>query len=111
MTTSQAIKLLEELTSDEIAGDYEANTGAVIMERFCELDPGAMPAVLVAGHGPFSWGSTPEAAVENAEALEIAAVLAERTLLINPDAQPLSQAQLDKHFLRKHGPGAYYGQK
>ena len=70
-----------------------------------------MPAVLVAGHGPFAWGPTVEKAVEYAVALEIVATLAIETLRISPKPQPLSQAQLDKHFFRKHGPGAYYGQE
>jgi L-ribulose-5-phosphate 4-epimerase len=105
------VPIARELTKDEIADAYEANTGLVIIERFAELDPGEMPAVLVAGHGPFAWGPTVEKAVENAVALEIVAQLAIETLRISPDPQPLSQAQLDKHFLRKHGPGAYYGQE
>jgi len=105
------IPITRELTADEIADDYEANTGTVIVERFAELDPAAMPAVLVAGHGPFAWGPTVEKAVENGVALEIVARLAIETLRINADAQPLSQAQLNKHFFRKHGPGAYYGQE
>lgn len=105
------IPITRELTAEEIADDYEANTGAVSVERFADLDPAAMPAVLVAGHGPFAWGPTVEKAVENGVALEIVARLAIETLRINPDAQPLSQAQLNKHFFRKHGPGAYYGQE
>ena len=105
------VPITRELTAEEIADAYEANTGAAIVERFAGLDPAAMPAVLVAGHGPFAWGGTPEEAVNNAEALEMVAALAERTLAINTDAPLLSQAQLDKHFLRKHGPGACYGQE
>jgi len=105
-----AIPVTRELTAEEIADDYEANTGAVIVERFARLDPASMPAALVAGHGPFAWGPTVEKAVENGVALEIVARLASETLRVNPDAPPLSQAQLDKHFFRKHGPDAYYGQ-
>jgi len=105
------VPITRELTTEEIADAYEANTGEVIVERFADLDPGEMPAVLVAGHGPFAWGPTVEKAVENAVALEIVARLAIETLRISPRPQPLSQAQLDKHFFRKHGPGAYYGQE
>ena len=106
-----AIPITRELSPDEIADAYEANTGAVIVERFAEIDPGHMPAVLVAGHGPFAWGPTVAKAVENAVALEIVARLAIETVRVSPDPQPLSQAQLDKHFFRKHGPEAYYGQE
>ena len=105
------VPVTRELTADEIAGDYEANTGVVIVERFAQLDPGHIPAALVGGHGPFTWGPTVEAAVESAVALEIVARLACETLRINADAQPLSPAQLDQHFFRKHGPDASYGQK
>ena len=105
------VPVTRELTTDEIAGDYEANTGGVIVERFAEIDPGHIPAALVGGHGPFAWGPTVEAAVESAVALEIVARLACETLRINADAQPLSPAQLDQHFFRKHGPDASYGQK
>ncbi|MHC4984591.1 MAG: class II aldolase/adducin family protein, partial [Planctomycetota bacterium] len=105
------IPVTRELTADEIAGDYEANTGAVIVERFADFDPAHMPAVLVAGHGPFVWGPTVEIAVENAAALEIVARLATETLRIRPDSQSLSHAQLDQHFFRKHGPDATYGQE
>ena len=104
------VPVTRELTADEIAGDYEANTGAVIVERFADSDPGHMPAVLVAGHGPFAWGPTVEIAVENAAALETAARMASDTLAIRSDAQSLSPAQLDQHFFRKHGPDATYGQ-
>jgi len=106
-----AVPITRELSPEEIADAYEANTGLVIIERFAEIDAGEMPAVLVAGHGPFAWGPTVEKAVENAVALEIVAQLAIETLCISPKPQPLSQAQLDKHFFRKHGPGAYYGQE
>ena len=99
------------LTADEIQGDYEANTGKVIVERFAGIDPLHVCAVLTAGHGPFTWGPTPLRAVENAMILEHLADLALATLTINPSAQPLPQVLLDKHFLRKHGPDAYYGQK
>lgn len=99
------------LTDDEIATDYEANTGHVIVERFGGLDPLHSPGVLVASHAPFAWGATVEKAVENAVVLEHLARLASETLRVAPDAAPMQQTLLDKHFLRKHGPGAYYGQK
>jgi L-ribulose-5-phosphate 4-epimerase len=95
----------------EIRRDYEANTGRVIVETFRKLDPLQHPAVLVASHGPFTWGKDVEAAVHNAEVLEFVARLASETLRINPKTKPMQSALLDKHFLRKHGPNAYYGQK
>lgn len=98
------------MTSEEIGNAYEWETGNIIVERFRELNPEQMSAVLVHGHGPFTWGPSGAKAVENAFALEIVAEMARKALQINPDAQPISQALLDKHFLRKHGPGAYYGQ-
>jgi L-ribulose-5-phosphate 4-epimerase len=100
------------LTPGEIRGDYEANTGHVIVETFREdgLDPRQHPAVLVACHGPFTWGKDAADAVHKAVALEFIARLATETLRINPRANPMSSVLLDKHFLRKHGPGAYYGQ-
>ena len=76
-----------------------------------ELDPAALPAVLVKNHGPFAWGKDAEEAVHNAVVLEEVAMMALHTELLRPDAAPMSQALLDRHFLRKHGPGAYYGQK
>ena len=86
--------------------------GAVIVECFRErgLDPAAVPGVLVAGHGPFSWGPSPRKAVENAIALESTAHMALNTLCINPGAPGIDRVLLDKHYLRKHGAGAYYGQ-
>ncbi|MGO9476884.1 MAG: L-ribulose-5-phosphate 4-epimerase AraD [Limisphaerales bacterium] len=99
------------LTAKEIQTDYEANTGQVIVETFRKLDPMQHPAVLVASHGPFTWGKTVAAAVHNAAVLEFVARLASETLRINPKTKPMPSALLDKHFLRKHGPEAYYGQK
>jgi L-ribulose-5-phosphate 4-epimerase len=99
------------LTDAEVQADYEHNTGKVILERFKGLSPVHLPGVLVAGHGPFAWGASPAAAVENAIVMEHLAEMATATLRIDPHAGPLPQAMLDKHFLRKHGPGAYYGQK
>ena len=101
------------LRDDEVLDAYEHRTGVVIVECFRErgLDPAAMPAVLVAGHGPFAWGASPRKAVENAVALEATAQMALDTLRINPDAPGISRTLLDKHYLRKHGTGAYYGQR
>jgi L-ribulose-5-phosphate 4-epimerase len=97
----------------EIKKDYEANTGDVIVETFKKLkfDPMQHPAVLVASHGPFTWGKDVADAVHNAGVLEFIAQLASETLKINPKLKPMQLVLLDKHFLRKHGPGAYYGQK
>jgi L-ribulose-5-phosphate 4-epimerase len=102
-----------KLKPDEIKKDYEANTGEVIVEAFKKLkfDPMQHPAVLVASHGPFIWGKDVADAVHNAAVLEFIAQLASKTLKINPKLKPMQLVLLDKHFLRKHGPGAYYGQK
>jgi L-ribulose-5-phosphate 4-epimerase len=99
------------MTPREIKSDYEANTGQVIAETFRKLDPMQHPAVLVAGHGPFTWGKDVKAAVHNAAVLEFVARLAGETLRINPKTKPMESALLNKHFLRKHGTNAYYGQK
>jgi L-ribulose-5-phosphate 4-epimerase len=99
------------LTPQEIRTDYEANTGHVIVERFNRLDPMQHPAVLVASHGPFAWGADAHDAVHHAGVLEFVARLASETLRLNPKLSPMQPALLDKHFLRKHGSGAYYGQK
>ena len=106
------VPVTRRLRREEIEGAYEHNTGIVIVERFREgsVDPAEIPGVLVAGHGPFAWGPTPSKAVENAVVLESVAEMALNTYRLNPDAQPIEQALLDRHFLRKHGPGAYYGQ-
>lgn len=98
------------LTDAEIESEYELNTGNVIIETFQNLDPDAIPAVLVKNHGPFVWGKDAKDAVHNAVVLEEVAKMAARMLRLNPDAQPVPQALLDKHFLRKHGKNAYYGQ-
>jgi L-ribulose-5-phosphate 4-epimerase len=98
------------LTPVEIRSDYEANTGHVIVERFRKLDPRQHPAVLVASHGPFTWGKDVADAVHNAVVLEFVARLASETLRINPRLQSMQSALLGKHFLRKHGPAASYGQ-
>ena len=99
-----------KLLPREIKSDYELNTGRVIVERFNRLDPLHHPAVLVANHGPFTWGKTLEDAVHNAAVLEFVARLASETLRINPVARPATTQLVEKHFRRKHGPDAYYGQ-
>ena len=93
------------------ATDYEGNTGRVIIERFAGLDPLAMPAVLVAGHAPFTWGKTAADSVHNAVALDAVAEMALGTWQLDPNASPLEAYVLEKHYSRKHGPNAYYGQK
>lgn len=98
------------LTTEEVRGDYELNTGLAIVRRFAGLDPLSMPAVLVAGHAPFAWGKDAAAAAHNAVVLEEIAELAWRTLTLDPRAAPLPGPVLDKHYLRKHGPNATYGQ-
>jgi len=98
------------LTPKEIKADYETNTGRVIVERFKGLDALHHPAVLVAHHGPFTWGSDVAAAVHNAVALEFVARLAGETLRVRPGSPAMPDALRDKHFFRKHGPSAYYGQ-
>ena len=99
------------MTAEEIRTEYEANTGHVIVERFREMPPESSPGVLVASHGPFAWGRTVERAVENAEVLEFLARLASETLRIRPDLRPMQNVLHDKHYSRKHGSNAYYGQK
>ena len=95
----------------EIKNDYELNTGKVIVETFRKRDPLEHPAVLVASHGPFTWGATLADAVHNAGVLEFVAKLASETLRIRPGLPPMPRPLLSKHFLRKHGTQAYYGQK
>ncbi|HTE43780.1 MAG TPA: class II aldolase/adducin family protein, partial [Gemmatimonadaceae bacterium] len=107
------IPVTRRLSEREIEDAYEHNTGVVIDECFREngTDPLAVPGVLVAGHGPFAWGSAPDSAVENAVALEAVARMALDTLRINPDAAGIPQFLLNKHHRRKHGRDAYYGQR
>ena len=107
-----AIPATRSLTDEEIAGAYEKETGAVIVETFRErgMDPREVPAALVQNHGPFAWGDSPEKAVENAAVLEYVAEMAYYSLDVNADAK-MKQTLLDKHYLRKHGKGSYYGQK
>jgi L-ribulose-5-phosphate 4-epimerase len=104
------VPVTAEMTPKEIAGDYEANTGHVIVQRFRGMDPLTTPAVLVRSHASFCWGTTVEKAVENADVLETVARMARDTVALNPKARPISQTLLNRHFLRKHGTAAYYGQ-
>ena len=99
------------ITPQEIQSEYEWNTGQVIVERFRGLDPLATPAVLVAGHAPFCWGPSVTEAAHTAAIVEEIAHMAFLTITINAESTAISNALHDKHFLRKHGPGAYYGQK
>ena len=105
-----SVPVTERLTPSQIAGDYELETGKAICRTFAGLDPGSIPAVLVAGHAPFCWGSNAGAASHNAVVLEYVARMAYHTMLINAESRPLARELHDKHFLRKHGSNAYYGQ-
>jgi len=105
-----SIPVTEVMTKDEIRSDYELNTGKCIVRRFAGMDPMKMPAVLVANHSPFTWGNSAAAAVESMVVLERTATMALGTITINPEQGPISKALLDKHYLRKHGRNAYYGQ-
>lgn len=107
-----AIPCTRPMRDAEIKQDYELNTGRVIEACFIErkLDPASVPGVVVASHAPFAWGPTPDKAVENAVVLEFAAQMAINSFALNPSVKAIPQTLLDKHFLRKHGPGAYYGQ-
>jgi len=105
-----SIPVTEPVTENEIQDDYELNTGKVIVRRFAGIDPMKMPAVLVANHGPFTWGGTAADAVEAAVVLEQIAAMALGTITINPSQGEISRPLLDKHYLRKHGRDAYYGQ-
>jgi L-ribulose-5-phosphate 4-epimerase len=104
------VPVTRPLRQEEVETDYERNTGLVIVEAFADRSPAEVPAVLVANHGPFTWGDTPEAAIENAAVLEYVARLDWRIRTMAPDAQPPEACLIDKHFLRKRGPKAYYGQ-
>lgn len=105
------VPVTEPLAAHEIANDYEANTGQAIVRRFMGVDPLEMPAVLVASHASFCWGRSVTEAVHTAAVLEEVARMAYHTVTLAADAQAIDQALHDKHFLRKHGPDAYYGQK
>jgi L-ribulose-5-phosphate 4-epimerase len=105
------VPVTEPLSPEDIAGDYEANTGTAILRRMEGIDPLGCPACLVAGHAPFCWGKSVTDAVHTAVIVEELAVMAWMTMTINPGAQPISQPLRDKHHFRKHGPTATYGQK
>ena len=104
------IPCTRKMTQAEIKGEYELETGRVIIERFRELDPDMIPGVLVNNHAPFTWGKNADDAVHNAVVLEEVAKMTFRSLNLNPQTS-MDQVLLDKHFLRKHGKDAYYGQK
>jgi len=101
------------LTEDEVDNGYEENTGHVIVETFAKrkIDPLAVPGVITTSHGPFTWGETVEKAVENSIILDEVADMAFHAELINPEMPRMKQYMLDKHYKRKHGANAYYGQK
>lgn len=106
-----SIPCTREMTEQEINGDYELETGNVIVETFEDLNPNEIPSVLVHSHAPFSWGKDPEEALHNAVVLEEVAKMAIQTYQLNSKIPNMDQVLLDKHFLRKHGSTAYYGQK
>lgn len=105
------VPVTEELTPEEINGDYVRNTGKAIVRRFRQLDPVATPAVLVAGHGPFTWGKNPMEAAFHAVILESVARMAYYTTILNPACNGVSQTLQNRHYFRKHGVDATYGQK
>jgi L-ribulose-5-phosphate 4-epimerase len=105
------VPLTRVMRAHEIKKNYEENTGAVIVERFRDINPLEFPGVLVACHGPFAWADTPKKAVENAYALECISEIALKTFQINPRARAIAGHLLTKHFKRKHGRNAYYGQR
>lgn len=117
MGTTQAdyfygtIPCTRKMTPEEIKGAYEKETGKVIIETFRDLDAAAIPAVLVHSHGPFAWGKDAMEAVHNAVVLEEVAFMDWHALMINPEKGIMQQELMDKHYLRKHGANAYYGQK
>ncbi|MFZ0630125.1 MAG: L-ribulose-5-phosphate 4-epimerase [Acidobacteriaceae bacterium] len=104
------VPVTEELTDEEIGGNYVLNTGQAIVRRFRGLDPQAIPGVLVAGHAPFTWGKDAMDAAYHAVVLEAVARMAFYTTTLNPDCRGVSQALLDRHYFRKHGARATYGQ-
>jgi L-ribulose-5-phosphate 4-epimerase len=105
-----AVPITKPLTKKEIQNDYELNTGKAIVKLFSRIDPMQMQAALVANHGPFSWGKTASQAVEAMVILEEIATMAMRTLVLNQKQCQINKELLDKHYLRKHGEDAYYGQ-
>ena len=104
------IPCTRKMTEEEINGEYEKETGNVIIETFNNISPNEIPAVLVNSHGPFAWGTSPDNAVHNAVVLEELAFMAAQTESINPKTKRMQQKLLDKHYLRKHSANAYYGQ-
>jgi L-ribulose-5-phosphate 4-epimerase len=104
------VPVTRPMTAEEIQSGYERETANVIVERFQDLNPTEICAVLVSGHGPFVWGPNGRKAVENAYALEIIAEMALKAIQLNPQVQPIASHLMDKHFCRKHGTNAYYGQ-
>lgn len=104
------IPCTDDLSDEQIKNDYERETGYQIVKRFSNISPDEVGMVLVAGHGPFTWGKTPEEAVYNTIMLEEIAKISQMTLNINPNAETLKQTLIDKHYLRKHGKDPYYGQ-
>lgn len=106
-----SVPLTADLTAEALAGDYELETGKAIVAACTEFEPLSMPAVLVASHGPFTWGATPDQAVENSIVLEQVALMGLMTNALDCECGGIGRGLLDKHFLRKHGTGAYYGQK
>lgn len=105
-----SVPVSRSLTPSEIESDYELNTGRAILEGFTKISPYDIPAVLVSGHGSFAWGSSWEKAIESAIALELCASIAMDTLLLNPQKTTLNARLIGKHYSRKHGATAYYGQ-
>lgn len=106
-----SIPVTRFLTEEEVTVEYEKNTGKVIVERFAGIDPAAMPGVLVGGHAPFTWGKNAADAVTNSLILERVAQMALGTLQLQPEVKELPAYFVQKHYFRKHGPNAYYGQK
>jgi len=105
-----SIPVTEAMANEQVQSNYELNTGKAIVSRFAGMNPMQIPAILVANHGPFTWGASPAAAVEATVVLEQIAAMALGTITINPNQDPISKVLLDKHYLRKHGKNAYYGQ-
>jgi len=105
------IPCTRKMTKSEITGEYETDTGKVIIERFKEVDPDTIPAALVYSHGPFTWGKNAAVAVHNAVVLEDVAFMAWHDIMFKPDIKPMQQEIMDYHYLRKNGKNAYYGQK
>ena len=107
------VPVTRQMTKAEVGGEYESETGSVIVETLEKLGLTSteMPGALVASHGPFTWGRDAQEAADNATALETIAAMASRTLALNPAVGPAPEYLLERHFLRKHGPNAYYGQR